>query len=59
MPNSAFYSHQTDGIYTFWPRAFSVSQELHTYLMKKASYEPHTAYNPVGNGQVEKYNGTV
>ena len=37
-----------------------VSQELHAFLAGKGVAVSHTtAYNPAGNGQVEKYNGTV
>ena len=37
-----------------------VSQELHKFLIEKGIAVSHTtAYNPAGNGQVEKYNGTV
>ena len=37
-----------------------VSQELHKFLIEKGIAVSHTmAYNPAGNGQVEKYNGTM
>ena len=37
-----------------------VSQELRAYLTEKGLAMSHTAaYNPAGNSQVEKYNGTL
>ena len=58
MPDSALYG--------FWDAIHSdrgpslVSQELHAFLAGKGVAVSHTtAYNPAGNGQVEKYNGTV
>ena len=38
----------------------SLSFELHSYLTRKGVAMRHTTpYNPAGNGQVEKYNGTL
>ena len=38
----------------------SISKEFKKYLLEKGIATSHTtAYNPQGNGQVEKYNGTI